>query len=81
MDEQAAGVAAGQEAVDNGIQVMDVQRVFMNWLPFTEEEADFLAFGSKVPVDALPAVCAAIRQLPGHSQFHIAEQADLRLVR
>lgn len=63
---------------NTGIQVMDVDNVFVNWLPFTEEEADLLAFGTKVSVDALPAVIAAIR-VGGQQDFQIAATADLRL--
>lgn len=49
----------------------------VNWLPYSSEEAKYLAFGLKVPVDILPAVSAAVRlQQPA---FEIAEGDDLRL--
>ena len=49
-----------------------------NWLPFSRQEATYLAFGGKVEVDVLPAVTAAVRaQQPG---FGIHSTDDLRLL-
>jgi len=49
----------------------------INWLPYTAEEADYLAFGTKVPVDMLPVFVAAIRR--HQPDFEMEPEADLRL--
>lgn len=53
-----------------------------NWVPFTEEEADFLAFGTKVAVDSAVAFQQAVRVTTGQGDFAIADlhSTDLRLV-
>lgn len=68
---------AGLQA-DTGPQVDLATNLRYNWLPFDDDEADYMAFGTKVSRDSLPAVAWAVRrQQPG---FHIAADADLRLV-
>lgn len=52
----------------------------LNWLPFTADEAKYLAFGTKVPVDAIAAVVRAIRvTVPGAAAFAVPAAADTRM--
>lgn len=51
-----------------------------NWLPFTDDEADYLAFGTKVSTDSLPAVAEAVRLTTVQVDFDVDEGDDLRLV-
>lgn len=53
------------------------QNVFINWLPFTEEEAHTLAFGTRLSVDALPAFVLAVRlHHPDDSTFEAPPLGD-----
>lgn len=51
----------GLDKGDRPARVVSQQNVFVNWLPFTDAEAELLAFGTRVSVDALPAFQMAVR--------------------
>lgn len=52
----------------------------LNWLPFSADEAKYLAFGTKVPVDAIAAVVRAIQlTVPGAADFAVPAAADTRM--
>lgn len=48
-------------AVGEGLAMAVAATVHCNWLPFSKKEARHLAFGTKVALDALPALKAAVR--------------------
>lgn len=77
-DHVVAQTVAAQRNEHGSVKVRGVATTRYNWLPFTEEEADLLAWGTKVSVDSLPAVVAVVRRQ--QPDFDIAESADLRVL-
>lgn len=73
-------VLPAMDAATAGGPCSEARHYRMNWLPFSELEADYLAFGLKMAVDYLPAVIYCIRERrDGQPDFDIQPTADLRL--
>lgn len=57
--------------------VFEQANLKLNWLPMSQEEAEYLAFGSRVPLDALPAYVVAVRLCDGNPNFNTAPNMSL----
>lgn len=72
----------GNEDEDNiqGVMVWEQDNLRINWLPFDADEAEYLAFGTRVPEDALPAYVTAVRLRDGNPGFHADPASALSLI-
>lgn len=64
----------------DGIMLMERHNLRINWLPFTRDEARWLAFGTRVSVDSLPAFCCAVRARDNNDAFDPDSNTSLTLV-
>ena len=64
-----------EEEEGNGVMVMEAHNMLINWLPMTTAEAQFLAFGTRVPADALPAYVHAVRMIDNNPAFEAADSS------